>query len=125
MYLPRNGCLFEIILIVVMRRRRVFWLSRSLDLRREQESLPQLQIVQEYTLGRPRLNLGPGVRLLAASPFPFLDEKDTFLKPTVEKRALGDSRRIDGSLWHIAPSLSRSSVPESMVESEDELEGIY
>jgi hypothetical protein len=33
------------------------------------------------------------------SPFPGLEVKDTFMKSTVQRRQLGDSRRMDGILW--------------------------
>jgi len=52
-------------------------------------------------------------------PFPPLTLEDTFMKSRQRKRGLGDSRRVDGNLWHRhGHTVGTSEQPANNVDSE-------
>jgi hypothetical protein len=55
------------------------------------------------------------------SQFPPLEIKDTFMKSTVQKRQLGDSRRTDGMLWSFP---AQNTLPTSTATPRSALTGI-
>ena len=83
--------------------------TRSSNYIREAQSRRDHHMAVYNSARRAMIALGSVSQDDPQSPFPPLELKDTFMKSRQKGRALGDSRRTEGMLWHMHKPTADSS----------------